>query len=134
MTAGPLATRMVGLTPLQLDPSAGTPVAYVGTFLVATLFYSVTLHIAARNVLGDVPVKLAFVVGPMLALVSLLLQQYGPAVVLPVTLVADAVAINLVYRLDAKLTAFVSVIHYTVAVILGFTLYNLVALLSTAPA
>ncbi|WP_435348285.1 DUF7473 family protein [Haloarchaeobius sp. HRN-SO-5] len=122
------------LFPAQLDPSAGTPVAYVGTFLVAALFYSVTLHIAARNVLGDVPIKRAFVVGPMLGLVSVLLQQYGPAVVIAVTVLVDAVAISVVYRLDARLTAFVAVIHYTVSVILGFTLFNLYALLSTAPA
>jgi hypothetical protein len=122
------------LTPAQLDPAAGTPAAYVGTFLVAAVFYSVTLHIAARNVLGSVPVKRAFIVGPVVALVSVLLQQYGPAVVILVTLVTDAFAIRTVYRLNPRNTAFVAVIHYTVAIILGFTLFNLYRLLLTAPA
>ncbi|WP_267641616.1 DUF7473 family protein [Haloarchaeobius amylolyticus] len=117
----------------QLDPATGSPVAFLGTFLLAALFYAVTLHIAARNVLGSVPVKPAFVVGPLLAAVSLLLQRRGPAVVIPVLLLLDAFAIHWVYGLDRRETAFVAVIHYTVAVILGFTLYNLVALLSTAP-
>ncbi|WP_439028261.1 DUF7473 family protein [Haloarchaeobius sp. DT45] len=121
------------LIPAQLDPATGTPVAFLGTFLVAALFYAVTLHIAARNVLGDVPVKRAFLVGPILAAVSLLLQRRGPAVVILVLLVLDAFLINWVYDLDRRGTAFVAVIHYTVAVILGFTLFNLFTLLSTAP-
>ena len=122
------------LFPAQLDPSAGTPLAYAGTWVVAAFFYSVTLHIAARNVLGDVPLSRAFVVGPMLGLVAVLLQQYGPAVVVVVTILVDAIAISIVYRLGRRLTAFVAVIHYTVSIILGFTLFNLYALLSSAPA
>ncbi|WP_435334141.1 DUF7473 family protein [Haloarchaeobius sp. TZWWS8] len=121
------------LVPAQLAPTSGGLLAYAGTFALAALFYAVTLHMAARNVLGDVPVSRAFVVGPVLGLVSLLLQQWGPAVAIAVTLLVDAFAIHVVYGLDRKLTAFVAVIHYTIAVILGFTLYNLVALLSTAP-
>ncbi|WP_435359770.1 DUF7473 family protein [Haloarchaeobius sp. DFWS5] len=121
------------LAPVQLAPAAGGPLAYLGTFAVATVFYAVTLHIAARNVLGDVPVSRAFLVGPILGALSLLLQQWEPAIVILATVLVDAYAIHLVYRLDRRTTAFVAIIHYTVAIILGFTLYNLVALLSTAP-
>lgn len=122
------------LPPIQIDPAARGPIAFLGTFLVAAVFYSLTLHIAARYVLGDVPIKRAFVVGVVLAGAAMLLQQYGPAIVIVTTLGLDAFAISAVYRLSWKSTAFVAVIHYTVAVIAGITVFNLVALLSTVPA
>ena len=122
------------LPPVQLDPAARGPIAFFGTFLVAAVFYSATLHVAARYVLGDVPIKRALVVGVVLARASMLLQRYQPAIVIVATLGLDAFAISAVYRLSWKSTAFVAVIHYTVAVIAGITIFNLVALLSTAPA
>ncbi|WP_135821761.1 DUF7473 family protein [Halostella litorea] len=117
----------------QLDPAPGTPVAYVGTFLLSAAFYAFTAHIAARYVLGDVLARKALLVGVVPAAASLLLQQYGPAVTIIVTLLADFFAIRGVYRLGNRLAVLVSVIHYTVTAILGITIYNLVALLSTAP-
>jgi hypothetical protein len=122
------------LTPAQLDPAAGGPLAFLGTFVLAAIFYALTLHVAARYVLGDAPVKRALLVGPVLAVAAILLQRYGPAVVIASTLALDAFAISAVYRLSWKSTAFVAVIHYTVAVIVGITIFNLIALLSTAPA
>ena len=121
------------LSPAQLDPVAGSPVAFVGTFLVAAIFYSLTLFVAARYVLGDAPLKRAVVVGVVLAVASMLLQRYEPAIVIAVTLALDAFAISAVYRLSWKSTALVAVAHYTVAVIAGITVFNLVALLQTAP-
>ncbi|WP_255169473.1 DUF7473 family protein [Natrononativus amylolyticus] len=116
-----------------IDPAAGGPLAYLGTFLVATAFYGVTLHIAARYVLGDVRVRRAFTVAPALALTSLLLQQWGPVVVIPVTLAIAYTAILIVYDTDYKLTLLISVIYYTVAALIGFTVFNVVRLLGTAP-
>lgn len=116
-----------------IDPAAGGPFAYLGTFLLATAFYGVTLHIAVRYVLGDVRVKRAFTVAPVLALTSLLLQQWGPVVVVPVTLAIAYTAILIVYDTDYKLTLLISVVYYTVAALIGFTVFNLVRLLGTAP-
>lgn len=124
---------VIQIAPEGLDPAAGGPLAYIGTFAVATIFYGLTLHIAARYVLGDVPVKRAFLVAPALALVSILLQRAGPIVVVPLTVGVAYVAIHVVYDLGHRLTAFVAVIYYTVAVLVGVTLYNLVQLLGTAP-
>jgi len=118
---------------LQLDPASGGPIAYLGTFLLASVFYGVTAFIAARYVLGAVPLLRALVVGAVLAAVSLLLQQFGPAVVIPVTVAADFVAIQQVFDLELRPTALVTVIHFTVAVILGITIFNLIRLLATAP-
>ena len=117
-----------------IDPAGGGLLAYLGTFLLATAFYGITLHIAARYVLGDVPVKRAFTVAPLLAIVSLLLQQWGPLVVVPFTLAVAYTAIFVVYEQGHKLTLLISVIYYTVAVILGVLIANLVTLFGTAPA
>lgn len=122
---------MVGVA--QLDPATGGPLAYVGTFLAATAFYGLTLHIAARYVLGDVRVTQAFTVAPALALVSILLQQWGPAVVAVVTVSVAYAAVHAVYDLSHKMTAFVTLIYYTVSVILGVLIYNLVFLAGRAP-
>lgn len=123
----------MSLAALQLDPSRGGPIAFFGTFVVLFVLYGLTLHVAARYVLGDVPVKRAFAVGAILAAVSLLLQRYEPAVAIAATFAVDAFAISAVYRLSWRSTALVAVAHYTVTVIAGITLVNLLALLSTAP-
>ncbi|MDX1747395.1 MAG: hypothetical protein R3324_15775 [Halobacteriales archaeon] len=121
------------LSPAQLNPATGPPEAFVGTFLLATAFYAVTAHIAARYVLGDVPFVRAARVGPVPALVGLALQQWGPAVVIAVSVVVDYVAIRYSYRLSLKMAGAVSLIHYTVSAIAGITVFNLVRLLGTMP-
>ncbi len=118
---------------LQLDPASGGPLAYLGTFLLASGFYGITAFLAARYALGDVAFPRALAVGAVVALVSLLLQQFGPAIVIPVTLAVDFVALRQAYGLALRTTAFVTGIHFTVAVILGITIFNLIRLLSTAP-
>ena len=117
----------------QLDPASGRPIAYVGTFLVASGFYGVTAVIATRFVLSRAYPDRGVLVGALLGLVSLLLQQFGPVVVLPVTVGVDVLAIRTVYSLDLRTATIVTVIHFTVAVILGITVFNLVRLLGTAP-
>jgi hypothetical protein len=62
-----------------------------------------------------------------------LLQQYGPAIVIVVSLAADFLAIRVVYRLKYRTTTLVAVAHYTVSALLGITIFNLVSLLGTAP-
>ena len=121
------------VTAAQLDPVAGSPTAVVGTFLLTAGAYALTAHIAARYVLGDVSPKLAVPVGLVLATVAFLLQQWGPAIVIPVSVAVDYAAIRTLYRTGYKLTALITIVHYTVFVLLGVTLFNLVSLLATAP-
>ncbi|MDY6819631.1 MAG: hypothetical protein SVG88_13310 [Halobacteriales archaeon] len=118
---------------LQLDPASGGPIAYFGTFLVTTVFYTLTTFIATRYVLGATPITRAVIVGVVLAAVSLLLQQYGPAIVIAISLVVDFVAIQTVYRLQYRTAGLVAVVHYTVSAILGITLFNIVRIFSTMP-
>lgn len=113
-----------GTVPAQVDPTGGGLLAILVTFLLATAFYAVTLHLAALYVIGDVPHQRAAMVAPVPAIVSLLLQRYGPAVVIPVTFAGDLIAISLVYRLEARSALFLAVFHFTIAVILGLALSN----------
>ncbi|WP_132058990.1 DUF7473 family protein [Halorussus amylolyticus] len=109
-------------------------VPLLGTFVVAVVFYSVTAHLAARFVLGDVPLKRAFVVGLVPAIISFALQAYqNPAIIIVLALAADFFTIRAVYRLRYRTAGMVAVVHYTVSVILGLTIFNLVRLLGTAP-
>ncbi|MCU4753552.1 hypothetical protein OB919_16435 [Halobacteria archaeon AArc-curdl1] len=117
----------------DIEPATGGMLAYLGTFLVTTLFYGITLHIAARYVLEYVSIKRAFTVAPVLAAVLLLLQQWGPLIVVPFTVTLAYALILVVYDLSYKLAALVALIYYTVAVIVGFTIFNIWFLLGTAP-
>jgi hypothetical protein len=119
--------------PAQLEPVAGGLLAFVGTFVLGALFYALTAHIAARYVLGDVPYSRALLVGIVPSAVVVLLSQYPILVILVVSFLADAVAIQQVYRLRARTAALVAVVHYTVTVLLVLTLRGLLSLLATAP-
>lgn len=116
--------------PIQADVTGGGLFAYIVTFLIAWVFYAVTLHLAALYVIGDTPHQRATLVALVPALVSLLLQQYGPLVVIPVSFLSDAVAIYFVYQLYTRLTFVLTLAHYVIAAIIGFALYNIITLLS----
>lgn len=103
----------------------GGVVALVVTFVVATLFYAVTLHLAAVFFLGDVPSQLAVKAAVVPALTSLLLQQWGPGVVIPVTLLGDLVAIRFVYEVPVKSSAVLTLLHFAFSVALVIPLNNI---------
>lgn len=117
----------------QLEPATGPPVAVAGTFLLTAAFYTLTAHLAARFVLGSVPLAPAVGVGLTLAVVALVLRPVGPATVIAVSLAVDAAAIKVFYGLDWRPSMLVTLVHYTVAALLGITVFNLVRLLATAP-
>lgn len=113
--------------PLQSAPSltGGGLLAVVVTFLLAALFYAVTLHLAATFFLGDEPSQRAATVGPVPAAVSLLLASWGPVVVVPVTLVGDGLAIAHVYELEWRPAVALTLLHFAFATVLGLALVNL---------
>jgi hypothetical protein len=122
------------------DPTGGGVLAFVVTFLIAWLFYAVTLHLAATFFIGDVPSQRAAYAGAVPALVSILLGRWGiegiafvspslgVAVVLLATLVADAVAISTIYRISWRPTAALTLLHLAFAAILGIALNNIFGL------
>jgi hypothetical protein len=110
-------------------------VAVAGTVASLALFLSVTAHIAARNVLGDVPVRYAFVVGPLPAVVAVVFTTFGlnPFVGLTLALLLDFGAIRALYGRSNRLSAYVTLIHFVVTVILGAVLFGILTLASTIP-
>jgi len=114
--------------------------AAVVTFLLLSVFYAVTLHLAATFFIGDVRSQQAASVGPVPAAVSILLGRYGiegvafvspelgVLIVLVMTVVADALAISRVYDLSAGPTTALTLLHLAFTVVLGVALNNLFGL------
>jgi len=123
------------MVPLQTGVGSASPLAVAGTAALFALFLSLTAHLAARNVLGDVPVRNAFLVGPLpaaIAVVAAALELPSlPAVAVAVAV--DAVLVRYVYSLDRRLTAGVTLIHAVVSIILGSVLFSLYVLVLSAP-
>jgi len=129
--------RSTAVTPLQTDITGGGLFALVVTLVLTSLFYAVTLHLAATFFIGDVPSQRAAYVGPVPAVVSILLGRYGVerigfvspglgvVIVLLATLVADAIAISVSYRTSWRPTAILTVLHLAFAAVLGFALNNI---------
>jgi len=113
--------------PLQsaIDLTGGGILALVVTFLLATLFYAITLHLAAVFFVGDVPTQRAAMAAPVPAVASLLLQQWGPAIVIPVTLLGDFVAIRFSYKLPVKSSVALTLLHFAFSVALIIPLNNI---------
>jgi hypothetical protein len=124
----------------SVDITGGGLLALFVTFLLATLFYAITLHLAATFFIGDVPSQRAATVAPVPAIVSLLLQQYGLGgdivspgvgvlVTIGATLLADAIAISFVYRLKWSSAIPLTLLHFTFAAVLGVSLGNIFGIL-----
>ncbi|PSQ42741.1 hypothetical protein BRD14_04195 [Halobacteriales archaeon SW_5_68_122] len=64
---------------LQAEFVGGGPLALVVTFLVATFFSAVTLHLAALWVLGDEPHQNAVKAAPVPVVIAMLFSRYSPA-------------------------------------------------------
>lgn len=112
-----------------------TPVAVLGTIVLFALFLSLTAHLAARNVLGDVDPRRALYVGPLPAVVGVVGGAFGvtPAVTVPVALAVDAAMFRWSYETAPKLTALVTVIHAVVTILLSIVLGGIALLLATRP-
>lgn len=111
-----------------LEVPGGGLLAILGTFLLAWLFYAVTLHLAATFFVGDVPTQpaAAAALGPAAA--GLLLVQFPPAVVAAVTLAVDAVAVRWAYALAPVGVAALTLLHFAFATVLGVAVLNLLGL------
>ena len=123
---------------LQTDVTGGGLLALVVTFLLTTLFYAVTLHLAATFFIGEVPSQNAAYAAVPPAVVSILLQQYGRTdaaagidpsllvgLVIVATLLADLIAISFVYRLKFRSAAPLVLLHFGIAAILGVAIGNI---------
>ncbi|WP_410765985.1 hypothetical protein [Haloferax sp. DFSO60] len=120
---------------LQTAGSNTTVLAVAGTFALFALFLSLTAHIAARNVLGDVEVKKAFAIGPAIAAVAVVSTTFGlnSFLALGVALVLDFVLVRFLHGQPNRLSAYVVFIHFIVSVIIGVVLFGLLVILTSAP-
>jgi hypothetical protein len=120
---------------LQSVPS-GSASQVAGTLAFLALFFTVTAHLAARNVLGDVEVKKAFVIGPIFAAIGFVFPTFQLPLWLGVVvaLVADFVVFKLLYGQPNRLAAYITLIHVVVSIILGVIVFGLLALVGSAPA
>ncbi|MFB6201620.1 MAG: hypothetical protein ABEI98_06385 [Halorhabdus sp.] len=123
--------------PAQIGPIGGDLAVLLAVFVAVSLFYALTLHLAATFFLGDVPSQWAASVGPVPAAVSILLGRYGiesvgfvsrglgVLIVVVTTLCADGLAIARVYDLPRRETVVLTLLHFAVGTVLGFALANL---------
>lgn len=119
--------------PLQVEPVAGGPLAFLGTFLVSWALFTYAAQVAASFFLGDVPWRRAAVVGLVPAVVNVALVRQEVLLILALGVVADFVAVRVVYRVRYRTAALVTLLHAAVSVIFGVFIAYLLALLSTAP-
>lgn len=112
-----------------------TPLALLGTLLLFALFLSVTAHLAARNVLGDVDPSVAVVVGPLPAAIAVVGVRVGvsPAVLLPLALLVDGLGIRWAYDQDSRQAAYITLIHFVISVLLLVIIGGLTVLLASRP-
>ncbi|KAB1197566.1 MULTISPECIES: hypothetical protein [Haloferax] len=120
---------------LQTAASGAPVTAVAGTFALFALFLSLTAHIAARNVLGDVEVKKAFAVGPVPAAIAVVFTTFGwnSFLALLLAVVLDFVLVRYLYGQATRLSAYIVLIHFVVTIILGTIVFGLLVLLSSAP-
>ncbi|MDL5363515.1 hypothetical protein [Halalkalicoccus sp. NIPERK01] len=103
------------------------------SFLVIGLGFCLTLHIAARYVLGDVPIRNALAGFVPAAIVVALTLAGQPVPAAALALAAEVIVVQSVYDVSYRRSGFITVVHFTVSFLLGFALQNLLALLGTAP-
>lgn len=123
---------------LQLEPTLPlqtTTLPVLATYALFALFVSATAFLAARNVLGDVPMAPALVVGPPLAAIAFLAAtfEFNPFAALAAALVVDVGLLSYLYDVRGKLAGYVVLIHFVVSVLLGAILFGVAALLANAP-
>ena len=139
MSSGVLTAVAAGLVPAvpapPLVPLQLGSLTVVGTFLLFSLFLSLTAFIAARNVLGDVPWRRYLLVGPPVAALAFLGTAFdlNPVLVALAALLVDAGLLVRLHDVRPRLQAGIVFVHVIVTVLLGVVLGGLVLLLGTAP-
>lgn len=117
---------------LQAAPS---PLAIGGTVGLLALFFALTAHLAARNVLGDVEPVTALGVGIVPAIISVgtqLLSVPG-GIGVAIALLADGVVIHSLYGQPRRTSIYITAIHVVITVILGVVLIGSLILFMSVP-
>jgi hypothetical protein len=123
---------------LVATTAAGTeagPVATAGTLVLFAVFISVTAHLAARNVLGDVPFRRALAVGIGPSTVAVAGTALGvPALVtLPTAVLVDWIGIYRSYDGSRGLAVYIVLIHFVISILIGTVFVSVALLLASRP-
>ena len=112
-----------------------TPITVLGTTLLFALFLSVTAHLAARIVLGDVDPRRALYVGPLPAVIGVVGGAYAvsEALLLPTALLVDGAMFACSYDQPRRIVVGMTLIHAVITALLVIVLFGVSLLLSTMP-
>ena len=112
-----------------------TPASVLGTTVLFALFLSVTAHLAARNVLGDVNPRRALYVGPLPSVIGVVGGAFAlpEALIVAGALVADAAMFAWSYDQPRRLVIGMTVIHAVITTLLGIVLLGIAVLLTARP-
>ncbi|OYR42765.1 hypothetical protein DJ82_01760 [Halorubrum sp. Ib24] len=112
-----------------------TPITVLGTTILFALFLSVTAHLAARNVLGDVDPRRALYVGPLPAVIGVVGGAFAvsEALLVPAALLVDGAMFAWSYDQPRRVVAGMTVIHAVITTLLSIVLFGITALLATMP-
>jgi hypothetical protein len=111
-----------------VDVTGGGLLAVAVTFLLAVAFYALTLHLAATFFVGDVATQKAVRAAVVPAVVSFVLQEWGPVVTIVATLFSDFVAITWSYDLRWRGAVVLTLLHFAFFVALFVPLNNLLGI------
>ena len=112
-----------------------TPVSVLGTTVLLALFLSLTAHVAARNVLGDVDPRRALYIGPLPAVISVVgnaLELPG-ALILLAALLVDGTMFWWSYEQPRRAVIVMTLIHAVVTTLLSGLLLLASVLLASMP-
>ncbi|TKX76035.1 hypothetical protein EXE46_00515 [Halorubrum sp. GN11_10-6_MGM] len=112
-----------------------TPVSVLGTTVLLALFLSITAHVAARNVLGDVDPRRALYVGPLPAVISVVGNAFdlSGALILLAALLIDGTMFWWSYEQPRRVVAVMTLIHAVVTTLLSGLLLLISVLLASMP-
>ena len=112
-----------------------TPITVLGTTLLFALFLSVTAHLAARNVLGDVDPRRALYVGPLPAVIGVVGGAFSvsEALLVPAALLVDGAMFAWSYDPPRRIVVGMTLIHAVITALLMIVLFGVSLLLATMP-
>ncbi len=112
-----------------------TPISVLGTTVLFALFLSLTAHLAARNVLGDVDPRRALYVGPLPAVIGVVGGAFSvsEALLVPAALVVDGAMFAWSYEQSRRVVVGMTLIHAVITVLLGIVLLGVSLLVATRP-
>jgi hypothetical protein len=112
-----------------------TPITVLGTTLLFALFLSVTAHLAARNVLGDVDPRRALYVGPRPAVIGVVggACSGSEALLVPAALLVDGAMFAWSYDQPRRIVVGMTLIHAVITALLMIVLFGVSLLLATMP-